>query len=81
VLIDDLIAARGRYVNRSALLTKRWGDFDAVDLERMVLTLEQSGAVKKRTKGNDMQYAATAGLLDQYQEFTERRGDGYDGEE
>jgi hypothetical protein len=80
VFIDDLIAARGRYINRSTLLTKRWGDFDAVDLERMVLTLEQSGAIKKRTKGNDMQYAATAGLLDQYQEFTEKREDSY-GEE
>ncbi len=73
VFIDDLIAARGRYISRSALLTKRWGDFDALDLERMVLTLEQAGGLKKRTKGDDIQYAATAGLLDQYREFLEKK--------
>ena len=70
VFIDDVIAAKGRYINRSTILTRRWGDFDALDLERIILTLELGGSIKKRTKGNDMQYAATAQLLDQYGVFT-----------
>ncbi len=73
VFIDDLIAARGRWISRSTLLTQRWGDFDAVDLERMVLTLEYSGALKKRTKGNDLQYAASAVLLEQYSVFMDKK--------
>jgi len=73
VFVDDLIAARGRYITRSAILTKRWGDFDAIDLERMVLTIEYSGGLKKKTKGNDILYAATPALLEQYSIFVEKK--------
>lgn len=79
VFIDDLLSANGRYLSRTSILTKRWGDFDALDLERMVITLEQSGGLLKRTKGGDMQFKATDALLEQFNTFIERRS--YDGDE
>jgi hypothetical protein len=45
----------------------------------MVITLEQSGGLLKRTKGGDMQFKATDALLEQFNTFIERRS--YDGDE
>jgi hypothetical protein len=73
VFIDDLISARGGWISRSQILSRRWGDFDAIDLERMILTLEYSGALKKKSKGNEMLYSATNALLEQYGAFMERK--------
>lgn len=73
IFIDCLLSARGRFISRAEILSKHWGDFDAVDLERMSLTMEYSNAIKKMNRGKETFYAATETLLQQYGGFLERK--------
>jgi hypothetical protein len=62
LLIDELIVAPQNSIKRSTVL----GDLDAFDLDRVVSTLVQAGALNERKIKNDIVYEASKKLIDEY---------------
>ena len=52
LLLDDLLIAEGNEVSRKKLLSRRYGDFDAYDLDRMIDNLSQGDSIEI-IKSND----------------------------
>lgn len=67
LMIDEMLQAKDYKVKRSFLLSKHYGDMDAFDLDRVVATLIQSGAVIERKVKNDVMYEASEKLIQEYQ--------------
>lgn len=63
LVVDELVAANSSGVKRSHLLRKHYGDMDAMDLDRVVATLAQAGALKEAKRGSEMVYHPTPILL------------------
>jgi hypothetical protein len=66
LLIDELIVAPQSSIKRSTFLSKHYGDIDAYDLDRVVATLAQAGALNERKIKNDIVYEASKKLIDEY---------------
>jgi hypothetical protein len=66
LLIDELIVAPQNSIKRSTILSKHYGDIDAFDLDRVVATLAQAGALNERKIKNDIIYEASKKLIDEY---------------
>lgn len=45
LLIDDLLSAEQNQMSRQRILSRHYGDFDSIDLDRMIETLVQGGAI------------------------------------
>lgn len=69
MVMERLVEADGKAVKRSYLLTKHYEDMDAFDLDRVMVTLIQSGAAMERVVGKDQLYFATPELLESFKKF------------
>ena len=69
VIITTLLRSPGYEMDRSTLLRKHYHDFDAIDLDRIVQTLEQAGAVKEIKKGQLICYKLTQKFIDEYTKY------------
>jgi hypothetical protein len=67
LLIDELRSAANNRLKRSTVLSKHYGDMDAFDLDRVVATLCQAGAVLERKVKGDIIYEATPKLMKEYE--------------
>mgnify|MGYP001439509332 FL=1 len=63
MVLKELITRKT--VTRMKLLQCHYGDFDAIDLDRIVETLIQAGAVTSKKEGRDTLYEITQKALDQ----------------
>jgi hypothetical protein len=66
VVIDELIQAGTKGVRRSSILSKHYGDMDAMDLDRIIVTLSQAGALNEIKEEHDTSYYATPKLKKDY---------------
>ena len=66
LLIDELVLAPSHSLKRSTVLSKHYGDIDAFDLDRVVATLSQAGAMNERKIKGDVLYEALPKLLNEY---------------
>lgn len=59
IILKDLLGRPTHEIQRSKLLQKYWGHFDAFDLDRIVENLLQMKAITQRRNGNDWVYRLT----------------------
>lgn len=59
LVITELISADGYELSRRKILSQNYGAIDSVDLDRVVDSLQQAGALTQYKKGNDICYKLT----------------------
>lgn len=69
LVLKELIISPDHNITRKALLSKYWGQFDSFELDRIVDTLTQCGAIESHKNGHDMLYQMKKETLENYLEF------------
>jgi len=68
IVLEELWKNKGE-ISRERLLEKHWADFDALDLNRIVITLEGQKAIQVKQDGAKTIYVMPPGVWDQYDKF------------
>jgi len=68
LILDELWKSKGE-VTRDKLLTKYYGDFDAIDLNRIIVTLEDQKAVETTRKEGIVTYKMPEKVWEAYDKF------------
>jgi hypothetical protein len=78
MVLDFLLHASGNTLRRKQLLTKGYGNYDSLTLDKIINELHEIGWVKKERVGGgkswDMEYSLAGEPLEQYRKFMETRG-------
>lgn len=69
IVLADLLKAPDNEISRQRLLSNHHGDFDAIDLDRIVESLVQSGAVGVERRGNVLFYKMPPKVVEMYTKF------------
>lgn len=69
LVLKELITRPDHQVTRRALLTRFWGEFDSMELDRVIETLVQSGGVIAEMRGKDVVLILKREALDEYTKF------------
>lgn len=68
LVMDELWRKNGE-TTRKRLLTKYWSDFDAIDLDRVVITLEDQKAISVERQGKEVTYRMSEEVWKAYDKF------------
>jgi hypothetical protein len=68
LILDELWKNEGK-ISREKLLTKYWGEFDALDLNRIVVTLEDQKAITTEREGSTVIYKMPPAVWEAYNKF------------
>lgn len=69
LVIQELIRRPDHRIDRTKLLQKYWGQFDAFDLDRIAETLEGAGAITIQRAGKIITYVLKQSTLEQYTQY------------
>jgi len=69
LFLKELIRRSDHRVTRQKLLSKYWGCFDSIDLDRMAQTLLEAKAIEVHRSGRDTIYEMTTSALESYTKF------------
>lgn len=64
IVLQELLAHKE--VTRKQMLSRHYSDFDAFELDRIVETLEQAGALTQKKQGQDIVYKITEKVYNEY---------------
>jgi len=64
VVLQELL--QHKEVTRRQVLSRHYADFDAFELDRIVETLEQAGAITSKQQGKEITYKITQKVYDEY---------------
>lgn len=82
-VLSDLIRRYPNGIKRSALLSNHWGEFDSIDLDRIIENLDQSQAINieivSNGKKKDYQYTMKELVYEEYTKYLKKKGE-YDNE-
>ena len=67
LVLTELAEAKDYEISRTKLLSRNYGDIDATDLDRVIDTLHQAGAIIAERKGTDIYYRLTPAAIKQMQ--------------
>jgi hypothetical protein len=67
-VMEELLNAKDYKIPRTKLLQKLWGDLDAMDLDRIVDTLQQAGLISAEKGSSGMAYKLTPAAIRKYLE-------------
>lgn len=70
IVLQELLAHKE--VTRKQLLSRHYADFDAFELDRIIETLEQAGAITSKKQGNEIQYKITEKVYNEYVSIKEK---------
>lgn len=73
VFILSLLNAEGNKLTRRQTLKKHYGDFDAFDLDKIVLTLEEAGAIQSYSNGKEITYKLSHEIVDHFTRLEKRK--------
>jgi hypothetical protein len=68
-IIRELIMLPDHRITRKKLLMKYWGEFDSFDLDKIVETLQQAGAIEIFRNGAHIEYALKEKALESYLDY------------
>lgn len=71
LLIKELMKRPNYEMSRLKVLQKLWGEFDSFDLDRIIETLVQAGALTVRKVGKETLYKLTDTTVEQYSRFVQ----------
>lgn len=66
IVMQSLLTAEGNKITRLRLLQKHYGDFTALELDNIIQTLEDAGAVKRSRVGTDVWYMLKDEVVDKF---------------
>jgi hypothetical protein len=66
LVLNILMKREGMAMSRKTLLTRVWGDIDANDLDRVIETLVQAGAIAPNRVGSEIVYTLKPEFYEQY---------------
>lgn len=69
ITLKKLLGMPSHRISRKRLLQWGWGEFDAIDLDRIIETLTQSGAITTEKHGDDIFYIMPDFIVKQYEQF------------
>lgn len=67
-ILQILLTAPENKLTRLKLLQRGWGEFDAIDLDRIVETLSQGGMLESFRVGKDIMYKLTRKVVETYRQ-------------
>lgn len=70
VVLQELLSQPDLKISRTKLLQKHWGQFNAQDLDQIIETMVQMGAVKQITENDEIVYKLHSEIAKQYQSLT-----------
>jgi hypothetical protein len=73
IVLTELINAKDNMISRIDLLKRNYGEFDAMELDRIVESLGQSGALKEDRRGKLLYYIMPEAIVNRYKEFKEAK--------
>jgi len=69
IILNYLMGQAGCRTTRQKLLQKFWGELDAYDLDRIIETMSQAGAITITKNGKHTIYCVPQNIVDQYQTY------------
>lgn len=69
IVIDELLKADENKLSRRKLLQKHYGEFDAMDLDRIIITLISSGVVTEMIYGKETWYLMNKEIVEQFNSY------------
>lgn len=73
MVLTDLMKRYPNWMKRSNLLRNHNGDFDYIDLDRILENLDQSGAINIRKVIKDIEYQVKEDIYNQYVEYIHKK--------
>lgn len=75
IVLQELLAAKDLKVDRMRLLQKHWGDFDASELDRVIETFINAGAVTLTKEGGRTYINLNPKIAEQYRTLKKKLGE------
>lgn len=69
MVMAELVAAEGGTISKKKLLNRHYGDFDSKDLERIMQTLFDMGAVTLSNRNDDTHYTLLPKYIEEYNSY------------
>lgn len=73
MVMQELLAAEDNKINRTLLLRKHYGDFNAAQLDSIMDTFEQSKAIKKYRKDGDQWYELKEEIVEAFKNILDKK--------
>jgi hypothetical protein len=73
IFLDYMLSQEGFQVLRRRVLSAKFGDIDAIDLDKIVDTLTQAGIIETRTSSEGPVYKLTEKYSQQFKDYAEKK--------